>query len=72
MAARTRITIIRRMTTNRSLPGTVRDLITTPRTWLAAGAALCLATVTILAPIPAPFDRIIAFWLGGALVAGLS
>jgi len=60
------------MTTNRSLPGTVRDLITDPRTWLAAGAATCLGTVAILAPIPAPLDRMVAFWLGAALMAGLS
>jgi len=60
------------MAGTRTLPGTVRDLLTTPRTWLAAGAALCLGAVAIFAPIPAPFDRMVAFWFGAALVAALS
>jgi len=60
------------VTDARTLPGTVRDLLTEPRTWLAAGAATCLGAVAILAPIPAPLDRMVAFWLGAALMMGLS
>lgn len=60
------------MTEPRTMPGTVRGILTEPRTWLAAGAATCLGSVAVLAPIAAPLDRMVAFWLGAALMLGLS